>query len=121
MAQPATAEEPADQEGREGERGNEPDESDHSRAQPLIWWISSTSMTGLLRYAESTIASPTATSAAAITKTKTTNTLPRSSTAPYFRENATSARFAALSMSSTHMRMTTALRRTRTPAQPMKK
>ena len=78
-------------------------------------------MTGRFRYAESTIARPTATSAAAITKTKITNTLPRWSTAPKRRENATSARFAAFSMSSTHMRMTTAFRRTRTPAQPMKK
>lgn len=66
------------------------------------------------------IARPTATSAAAMTNTKTTNTLPRSSIEPYFRENATSARFAAFSMSSTHMRITTAFRRVSTPAHPMK-
>ena len=66
------------------------------------------------------IASPTATSAAAMTNTKITKTLPRWSRAPYRRENATRARFAALSISSTHMRMTTAFRRTSTPAQPMK-
>src|SRR2546430_7936305 len=66
------------------------------------------------------IASPTATSAAATTNTNTTKTLPRSSGMPPRRENATSARFVALSMSSTHMRMTTALRRTSTPVTPMK-
>src|SRR5712692_7421810 len=66
------------------------------------------------------MARPTATSAAAMTNTKTTNTLPRSSTLPARRENATSARLAALSMSSTHMRMTTALRRTSTPVTPRK-
>ena len=67
------------------------------------------------------MARPTATSAAATTKTNTTNTLPRSSVEPKRREKATSARFAALSMSSTDMRITTALRRVSTPAQPMKK
>src|SRR5687768_10688827 len=66
------------------------------------------------------IARPTATSAAATTKMKTTNTLPRSSIEANRRENATSARFVALSISSTDMRITTALRRTRTPAVPMK-
>src|SRR5712692_4300667 len=66
------------------------------------------------------IARPTATSAAAMTKMKTTKTLPRSSMDADRRENATSARFVAFSMSSTHIRITTALRRTRTPAVPMK-
>ena len=55
-----------------------------------------------------------------MTNTKMTKTLPRSSIDPYLREKATSARFAAFSMSSTHMRMTTALRRTSTPAHPVK-
>src|SRR5688500_14688828 len=66
------------------------------------------------------IARPTATSAAATTKMNTTNTLPRSSIDANLRENATRARFVALSISSTDMRITTALRRTRTPAVPMK-
>src|SRR5687768_13118519 len=66
------------------------------------------------------IARPTATSAAATTKMKTTNTLPRSSIDAKRRENATRARFVALSISSTDIRITTALRRTRTPAVPMK-
>src|SRR5256712_12697661 len=55
-----------------------------------------------------------------MTKMNTTKTLPRSSVRPARRENATSARFVALSISSTHMRMTTALRRMRTPATPRK-
>src|SRR5581483_11386001 len=118
VTQPAAAEETVDEERREREGRDEPDVGDHG--YPFIAWISSTSTVGRLRYAESTIARPTATSAAAMTKMNTTNTLPRSSGRPARREKATSARFVAFSMSSTHMRMTTALRRTSTPATPMK-
>ncbi len=44
---------------------------------PFIWWSSSTLTVGRLRYAARMIARPTATSAAAMTNTNTTNTLPR--------------------------------------------
>src|SRR3982074_1984166 len=73
--QPASTEDAVDQERRERERGEPQDVLDH----PLSCLISSTSTVGRLRYAERTIARPTATSAAATTKMKTTKTLPRSS------------------------------------------
>src|SRR5688572_6327803 len=62
------------------------------------------------------IASPTAASAAATVITKNTNTWPAT---PYACANATNARFTALSISSTHMKMMMALRRVRTPTTPM--
>src|SRR5690242_381139 len=62
------------------------------------------------------IDSPTAASAAATAMTKSTNTCPP---IPNTCANATKVRFTALSMSSTHMKITMALRRNRTPATPM--
>ena len=63
------------------------------------------------------IASPTTTSQAATTMVKNATTWP--SRWPCMRENVTNARLAALSISSTHMNMTIALRRNSTPAAPM--
>src|SRR3954467_4726427 len=62
------------------------------------------------------MASPTAASAAATVMTKKTNTCPAT---PYTCANATNARFTALSISSTHMKMMIALRRVRTPTTPI--
>jgi len=63
------------------------------------------------------IASPTTTSAAATTMTKNAMICPSSE--PLMREKVTSVRFTALSMSSTHMKTTIALRRTSTPVAPI--
>ena len=63
------------------------------------------------------IASPTATSAAATAITKNTNTWPSSEWSWF--PNDTNARFAALSISSTDMKMMMALRRTSTPTMPI--
>src|SRR5436190_14806030 len=62
------------------------------------------------------IASPTAASAAATVMTKKTNTCPAT---PCTWANATKARFTALSMSSTHMKMMIAFRRVSTPTTPI--
>src|SRR5689334_8673719 len=62
------------------------------------------------------IASPTAASAAATVMTKTTNTCPA---IPYTLLSATNVRFTAFSMSSTHMKITIALRRVSTPIAPI--
>src|SRR5215210_3802381 len=62
------------------------------------------------------IARPTAASAAATVMTKKTNTCPET---PYRCEKATKARFTALSISSTHMKMMIALRRVSTPTTPI--
>src|SRR5438093_6355119 len=59
------------------------------------------------------MASPTAASAAATAMTKKTNTCPPR---PRFCASATNVRFTAFSMSSTHMKITIALRRSSTPA-----
>src|SRR6185503_6287860 len=61
------------------------------------------------------IASPTAASAAATAITKKTNTCPPT---PRRCASATNVRFTALSISSTHMKITIALRRSRTPVTP---
>src|SRR6185503_11025814 len=61
------------------------------------------------------IARPTAASAAATAMTKNTNTWPPT---PSRCASATNVRFTALSMSSTHMKMMIALRRSSTPATP---
>src|SRR5690349_17711883 len=63
--------------------------------------------------------SPTVTSQAATTITISANTCP--SSLPHMRENATSARLAALSISSRHSRITSGLRCVSTPADPMQK
>src|SRR5690349_19967491 len=63
--------------------------------------------------------SPTVTSQAATTITISANTCP--SSPPHMRENATSARLAALSISSRHSRITSGLRCVSTPAAPMQK
>src|SRR3712207_8753613 len=63
------------------------------------------------------IARPTTTSAAATTMTKKAMTWP--SSVPVARAKVTSVRFTELSISSTHMNTTMALRRTRTPTAPM--
>ena len=63
------------------------------------------------------IARPTTTSAAATTMTKNAMIWPLRS--PLMRENVTSARLAAFSISSTHMKTTIALRRSSTPSDPM--
>src|SRR5690349_17071020 len=62
------------------------------------------------------IARPTAASAAATVITKKTKTWPES---PCTVDRATKVRLTALSISSTHMKITIALRRTRTPATPI--
>src|SRR6266702_721037 len=61
------------------------------------------------------IASPTAASAAATAITKNTKTCPP---IPRLCASATNVRFTALSISSTHMKITIALRRNSTPATP---
>src|SRR5881628_2203939 len=61
------------------------------------------------------MASPTAASAAATAITKKTNTCPPT---PRRCARATKVRFTALSISSTHMKITIALRRSSTPATP---
>src|SRR6266487_1405355 len=61
------------------------------------------------------MASPTAASAAATAITKKTNTCPPT---PRRCARATNVRFTALSISSTHMKITIALRRSSTPATP---
>src|SRR2546426_9177817 len=61
------------------------------------------------------IARPTAASAAATAITKNTKICPAT---PSDCASATNARFAALSISSTHIKMTMALRRSSTPATP---
>src|SRR6266850_1834650 len=61
------------------------------------------------------MASPTAASAAATAITKKTNTCPPT---PRRCARATKVRFTALSISSTHMKITMALRRSSTPATP---
>ena len=63
------------------------------------------------------IARPTATSAAATHRTKKTRACP--SIVPCRCPKATSARFAAFSMSSIDMKITSGLRRIRTPSTPM--
>src|SRR5258706_14215826 len=60
-------------------------------------------------------ARPTAAPAAAPAITKNTNTCPPS---PRFCASATNVRFTALSISSTHMKITIGLRRNSTPATP---
>src|SRR3954468_21904870 len=64
------------------------------------------------------MARPTAASAAATVMTKNTNTWPAT---PYTCAKATKARFTALSISSTHMKMMIAFRRVSTPTTPMTK
>src|SRR4051812_20814123 len=61
------------------------------------------------------IARPTAASAAATAMTKKTNTCPPT---PNRCASATKVRLTALSISSTHMKITMALRRSSTPATP---
>src|SRR6266516_583007 len=61
------------------------------------------------------IARPTAASAAATAITKNTNTCPPG---PMLCARATNVRFTALSISSTHMKITIALRRRSTPSTP---
>src|ERR1700704_746139 len=61
------------------------------------------------------MASPTAASAAATAITKNTNTWPPT---PRLWASATNVRLTALSISSTHMKITMALRRNSTPATP---
>src|SRR5256886_15390152 len=61
------------------------------------------------------MASPTAASAAATAMTKKTNTCPST---PSCWANATNVRLTAFNISSTHMKITIALRRNRTPATP---
>src|ERR1700759_2826280 len=63
--------------------------------------------------------SPTVTSQAATTITISAKTCP--SSVPHMRANATSARLAALSISSRHSRITSGLRCVSTPAAPMQK
>ena len=63
------------------------------------------------------IASPIATSAAATTRVKNTITWPPMSSSA--RANVTNVRLAALSISSTHMNITSTLRRSSSPTAPM--
>ena len=66
-----------------------------------------------------TMASPTATSAAATAMTKKTKIWPVSW--PNWNDRAISDRLTALSIISTHMKMMSALRRNSTPTAPMAK
>jgi len=63
------------------------------------------------------MASPTTTSQAATTMVKKATDWPSSD--PCWRAKVTNARLPALSINSTHMNMTMALRRRRTPVAPM--
>src|SRR5205085_11569100 len=69
------------------------------------------------RSSDLSIANPTATSTAATTITKNTNTCPAGSF--QYEENATSKRFTALSISSTDMKIIIAFLRNKTPITPM--
>src|SRR5882757_2290056 len=80
---------------------------------------SSTEAERLVRKIDMMMASPTTTSAAATTITKNAMICP--SSVPLMRENVTSARLAAFSISSMHMNTTIALRRTSTPTVPIEK
>src|SRR3989442_14995417 len=84
---------------------------------PRISDSSSTERRRRSRKMATMIASPTATSAAATHRTKKTRACP--STEPCCWPKATKARLAALSMISMDMKMTSGLRRTRTPKTPM--
>ena len=63
------------------------------------------------------IAKPTATSAAATAMMKNTKTCPLGS--ERYDEKAAKSKFTALSINSTHIKMTMALRRVSTPIMPM--
>src|SRR5262249_19036474 len=97
----------------ERQRGDDPQQRQVQGGQPLSRWISSTNTVSRRRNRCTMMARPIATSAAATVMTKNTKICPSSD----FRwlANATNARFAALSISSTLMKMTSALRRMSTP------
>src|SRR5262245_13303574 len=84
----------------------------------LSRFASSTFTESRLRIMLIRIARPTATSTAATTITKNTNSWP--STPAHCRLKAISDRLAALSISSMHMKMTMMLRRISTPAAPIR-
>ncbi len=79
--------------------------------------MSSTLVDERLRKIATRMPRPTTTSAAATTITKNASTWP--SRAPLTLAKAMNDRLTALSISSTHMNTTMALRRIRTPATPM--
>src|SRR5205085_3996145 len=116
---------PADQQdGRTEQRDGhqQPGRGEHSARhrqchQYFNRLASSTEADRRVRYTEMMMARPTTTSAAATTMTKNAMICPLRS--PLIRENVTSARLAAFSMSSTHMKTTIALRRRSTPTDPM--
>src|SRR6266581_445853 len=85
------------------------------RHQPLSRLMFCKSTVWRCRYTARMIASPTAASAAATAMTKNTKIWPAT---PSCCAKATNARLAALSISSTHMKMTIALRRSSTPSTP---
>src|SRR5690606_8459221 len=89
----------------------------HAPSQYFSRLASSTEAERRVRKIDMMMASPTTTSAAATTITKKAMTCP--STVPAIRAKVTSVRLTALSISSTHMKTTIALRRTSTPTTPM--
>src|SRR4029079_15842070 len=123
-------EEPVQDEPEQGQQREEPEEAGCrptqrvcprrygflEEHQPLRMLMLDRSTVCLCRKRAMMIASPTAASAAATVLTKKTKTCPAT---PYTCANATKARFTALSMSSTHMKMMIAFRRVSTPTTPI--
>src|SRR5438876_7064498 len=99
-------------------RGGEEEDQQSERlvAHPLSSLSSSTSSTSRVRKMSTRMANPTTASAAATVIDISANSWP--SRFCSWRENVTSVRLAALSMSSIEMRITSGLRRTRTPTAP---
>src|SRR5439155_20171510 len=118
LLQVAAAEEEDDEPGqREG--GDEPGETDgiHVGRYPRSRLMSSAVAPWRRRKIDKISARPITTSAAATTRVKNTNTCPPMSSS--IRAKVTNVRLTALSMSSTHMNMTRALRRTSRPMAAM--
>src|SRR5205823_2024618 len=100
----------------EGQRRHHPEQRERGqRHQPLSRLMFCKSTVWRCRYTARMIASPTAASAAATAMTKNTKIWPAT---PSCCAKATNARLAAFSISSTHMKMTIALRRSSTPSTP---
>src|SRR5207302_9653879 len=105
-------------EARERQRRHHPEQRERERGKryhPLSRLMFCRSTVWRCRYTARMIASPTAASAAATAMTKNTKIWPAT---PSCCAKATNARLAAFSISSTHMKMTIALRRSSTPSTP---
>src|SRR5207248_4923007 len=106
----------AGQDDRPRRREQEDEQREEGVAQPLSSLRSSMSSASRTRKMSTRIASPTTASAAATVIDISAKSWP--SMLSSCREKATRARFAALSISSIEIRMTSGLRRTKTPAAP---